>query len=119
MTSAFENLCGPGKPWRVEPPDRKEFGGLIRSGHARLRDALNTTLPTGLFGSTTCRPTVACLSDASGGVTIMPRRYDSHGQSRSHAFSAWLWYSATGTRVLPVRGAKGSVFMFLPVWATG
>lgn len=44
MTSAFENLCGPGKPLRAEPPDKKELEGLIRSGHARLRDALNTTL---------------------------------------------------------------------------
>ncbi|WP_454004158.1 hypothetical protein [Alcaligenes sp. Marseille-Q7550] len=44
MTSAFENLAGPGKPLRAEPPDKKEFEGLIRSGHARLRDALNTTL---------------------------------------------------------------------------
>lgn len=44
MTSAFENLVGPGKPLRSEPPDKKEFEGLIRSGHARLRDALNTTL---------------------------------------------------------------------------
>lgn len=44
MTSAFDNLAGPGKPLRSEPPDKKEFEGLIRSGHARLRDALNTTL---------------------------------------------------------------------------
>jgi hypothetical protein len=44
MTSAFENLAGPGKPLRAERPDKKEFEGLIRSGHARLRDALNTTL---------------------------------------------------------------------------
>lgn len=44
MTSAFENLCGPGKPLRAEPPDKKEFEGLIRSAHARLHDALNTTL---------------------------------------------------------------------------
>ncbi|MBP6018952.1 MAG: hypothetical protein KA735_05630 [Burkholderiaceae bacterium] len=44
MTSAFENLCGPGKPLRAEPPDKTEFEGLIRSGHARLHDALNTTL---------------------------------------------------------------------------
>lgn len=44
MTSAFENLCGPGKPLRAEPPDKKELESLIRSGHARLRDALNTTL---------------------------------------------------------------------------
>src|SRR5690554_6436389 len=44
MTSAFENLTGPGKPLRAEPPDKKEFEGLIRSGHARLRDAVNTTL---------------------------------------------------------------------------
>jgi len=44
VTSAFENLSGPGKPLRAEPPDKKEFEGLVRSGRARLRDALNTTL---------------------------------------------------------------------------
>lgn len=44
MTSAFENLSGPGKPLRAEPSDTKEFEGLKRSGHARLQDALNTSL---------------------------------------------------------------------------
>lgn len=44
MTLAFENLSGPGKPLRAEPPDKREFEGLIRSGHARLHDALNITL---------------------------------------------------------------------------
>ena len=44
MTSAFENLSGPNKPLRSEPPDRREFDGLVRSGHARLRDALNDSL---------------------------------------------------------------------------
>jgi hypothetical protein len=39
MISAFENLCGPGKPLKAEPPDAKEFGGLLRSGAARLKDA--------------------------------------------------------------------------------
>ena len=39
MTSAFENLCGPGRPLKVEPPDAKEFAGLTRSGANRLRDA--------------------------------------------------------------------------------
>ena len=39
MTSAFENLSGPGKPLKGEPPDAKEFAGLLRSGAARLRDA--------------------------------------------------------------------------------
>jgi hypothetical protein len=39
MTSAFENLCGPGKPLKVEPPDAGEFAGLLRSGTTRLRDA--------------------------------------------------------------------------------
>jgi hypothetical protein len=38
MTSAFENLCGPGKPLKAEPPDAKEFAGLLRSGIARLKD---------------------------------------------------------------------------------
>ncbi|HSW08924.1 hypothetical protein [Aquabacterium sp.] len=44
MPSAFENLCGPGKPLRAEPPDASEFAGLLRSGIARLTDADNTTL---------------------------------------------------------------------------
>lgn len=44
MISAFENLSGPGKPLRAEPPDKREFEGLVRSGHARLHDALNTSL---------------------------------------------------------------------------
>ena len=44
MTSPFENLSGPGKPLKAEPPDANEFNGLKRSGHARLKDALNTSL---------------------------------------------------------------------------
>jgi hypothetical protein len=39
MTSAFENLTGPGKPLRAEPLDSKEFAGLQRMGLARLNDA--------------------------------------------------------------------------------
>ncbi|MEO6985999.1 MAG: hypothetical protein ABI155_11705 [Paralcaligenes sp.] len=36
---------------RAEPSDKKEFEGLSRSGHARLRDALNITLSIeGRFG---------------------------------------------------------------------
>lgn len=44
MTSAFDNLCGAGKPLRAEPPDAAEFAGLVRSALARLADAGNTTL---------------------------------------------------------------------------
>jgi hypothetical protein len=44
MTSAFENLCGPGKALRAEPPDAREFTGLLRSGQARLSDAENKAL---------------------------------------------------------------------------
>jgi len=44
VPSAFENLCGPGKPLRPEPPDANEFAGLLRSGLARLKDANNATL---------------------------------------------------------------------------
>jgi hypothetical protein len=44
MTSPFDNLSGPGRPLKTEPPDAKEFAGLKRSGHARLQDALNTSL---------------------------------------------------------------------------
>lgn len=44
MPSPFENLSGPGKPLKAELPDAKEFAGLKRSGHARLKDALNEGL---------------------------------------------------------------------------
>lgn len=41
MTSPFENLAGPGKPLKAEPPDAKEYAGLRRSAQARLTDARN------------------------------------------------------------------------------
>ena len=44
MTSAFENLVGPTKPLRAEPPDAREFAGLQRMGLTRLRDAQMTAL---------------------------------------------------------------------------
>lgn len=39
MTSPFENLAGPGKALRAEPPDAAEFAGLQRMGLTRLQDA--------------------------------------------------------------------------------
>ena len=44
MPSAFENLCGHGRPLKAEPPDAMEFAGLKRSGLARLKDAGTATL---------------------------------------------------------------------------
>ncbi|MGX9935493.1 hypothetical protein ACVFVO_08915 [Advenella kashmirensis] len=44
MPSPFDKLTGPGKVLKAEPPDRREFEGLKRSGHARLRDAHNASL---------------------------------------------------------------------------
>ncbi|XAH23622.1 hypothetical protein AAFF27_00075 [Xylophilus sp. GW821-FHT01B05] len=44
MTSAFDMLCGPGKPLRAEAPDAKEFAGLLRSALARLKDAGQASL---------------------------------------------------------------------------
>jgi len=44
MTSPFDNLSGPGKALRAEPPDAKEFAGLLRSGQSRLTDATNKSL---------------------------------------------------------------------------
>jgi hypothetical protein len=41
MTSPLENLSGPGKSLRKEPPDAKEFAGLKHSALARLADAEN------------------------------------------------------------------------------
>lgn len=39
MSSALENLSGPGKALRAEPSDTKEIEGLAASGLARLKDA--------------------------------------------------------------------------------
>ncbi len=44
MTSPLENLAGPGKSLRAEPPDDAEIQGLTRSGKARLNDACNAQL---------------------------------------------------------------------------
>ena len=44
MTSALDNLCGPGKSLAAEPPDAREFAGLKRSGLARLQDAAHAGL---------------------------------------------------------------------------
>lgn len=44
MSSPFENLTGFGKPLKREPPDAREFAGLMRSGLARLKDAANDSL---------------------------------------------------------------------------
>jgi len=41
VNSAFENLCGPGKPLRPEPPDAAEFDGLVNAALKRLTDAAN------------------------------------------------------------------------------
>jgi hypothetical protein len=39
VPSPLENLAGPGKALRQEPPDPKELAGLKRSGLTRLADA--------------------------------------------------------------------------------
>jgi hypothetical protein len=44
MSSALENLCGPGKPLKPEPPDEAEIAGLLRSAQARLKDAARMDL---------------------------------------------------------------------------
>ena len=44
MTSAFENLAGPGGALKPEPPDAKEFAGLLNSGRLRLQDARQESL---------------------------------------------------------------------------
>ena len=44
MSSALENLCGPGKPLRAEPPDEAEIAGLVRSAQRRLTDAARPDL---------------------------------------------------------------------------
>ena len=44
MSQALENLSGPGKPLKAEPPDAQEVAGLLRTGSARLTDARNASL---------------------------------------------------------------------------
>ena len=44
MHPALENLCGPGRALKAEPPDANEIAGLLRTGLARLTDARNATL---------------------------------------------------------------------------
>ena len=44
MTSALENLAGPGKPLVAEPPDEAQILGLQRSGLARLKDVNHPSL---------------------------------------------------------------------------
>ena len=44
MHPALENLCGPGRALKAEPPDANEIAGLLRTGLARLADARNATL---------------------------------------------------------------------------
>jgi hypothetical protein len=39
--SPLEHLAGPGNVLGKEPPDAKEFDGLVHSGLARLKDAEN------------------------------------------------------------------------------
>jgi hypothetical protein len=39
--SPLDDLAGPGNVLAKEPPDAKEFAGLVRSGLARLKDAEN------------------------------------------------------------------------------
>jgi hypothetical protein len=41
MTSPLERLAGPSGVLTSEPPDIREFEGLVRSGLARLKDAEN------------------------------------------------------------------------------
>lgn len=40
----LDNLSGPGRPLKVEPPDPAEIAGLLRTGSARLADAGNGQL---------------------------------------------------------------------------
>ncbi len=44
MTSALENLSGPGKSLLGEPVDAKELQGLVHSAQVRLKDARNPSL---------------------------------------------------------------------------
>ena len=44
MTSAFDNLARLDRSLKPEPPDTKEFAGLLNSGRRRLQDARQESL---------------------------------------------------------------------------
>ena len=44
MTSAFDNLARLDRSLKPEPPDAKEFAGLLNSGRLRLQDARQESL---------------------------------------------------------------------------
>jgi hypothetical protein len=44
VTSSFEKLAGSDKAFKPEPPDAKEFSGLVNSGRRRLQDARHESL---------------------------------------------------------------------------
>ena len=44
MSSNLDKLCGASGPLRPEPPDTREYAGLLNSGKARLGDATNSGL---------------------------------------------------------------------------
>ena len=43
MASPLENLTGPGKPLRKEPPEAKEFSDRMRSALSRMSDSAKTS----------------------------------------------------------------------------
>jgi hypothetical protein len=44
VTSPLELLSGPGKALKPEPPDAREFAGLLRSGRSRIHDSRNADI---------------------------------------------------------------------------
>jgi hypothetical protein len=71
MTSAFENLAGPDKALRAEPPDAKEIAGLQRSALARLKDAQNAQLSVeSRFDRPTTLLTPCAWRPCAGMVTV-------------------------------------------------
>jgi len=61
--SPLERLAGPKNVLAKEPPDAKEFAGLVRSGLARLKDAENDANSLGSRFDLTCSAAHAlCLA---------------------------------------------------------
>jgi len=79
--SPLERLAGPGNVLAKEPPDAKEFAGLVRSGMARL------TQPTGTRTRQTChltRPTGSgtAVAQSADAPDLSPDAVDSVMYSR-------------------------------------
>src|SRR4051812_43870977 len=93
--SPLERLAGPGNVLAKEPPDAKEFAGLVRSALARLKDAENeaNSLDRGSISPTA--PLTHCVWRRSGTM-------DSERRNGTSFFSCPTLWAGAGSLASPV-----------------